>query len=172
MFPQWKRWTTAALAGLFVVSTSACTIDNTAHVATFDTAELSKDAAAASFLVKTLETLPAISSHLTVEQKAQIDKIVSEVTQITSELASQTEGQIAISTGNDWATKLATDVQTVLTIAEPLVEKYASNYAVYVTTAENLVPLIQALMVPHTVSAGASRLSAHEVRSSIYLGAS
>lgn len=168
-----KRMFAAMFACAFMVSVSACS--TTATQATFNTAEFAQDASAAAYLAKTIEGL-GLDSKLSASEKATFDGILTDIQNISAEVAANSGGSISVTIGSGWAKNLASDVSSLLKLAEPLVQEYAPKYVTYVTTAEAIVPLIQALVISQTsaavapaVSVGASA-AAPMVRARIYQG--
>ena len=169
-----KRATAAFAALTLAVGVSACSVSPTQ--ASFNTAELAKDAAAAAFLAQTVDSL-GLLDKMNATDKATFLQAVNDIKTTASEVAANTNGNVSIEIGNGWAKALAADASVLLKVAEPVVRQYAPNYVSYITTAQALIPLLQALIVGAPSSASvkvagaASPIAAPMVRARIYQGA-
>ncbi|MBB2156870.1 hypothetical protein HLH33_11205 [Gluconacetobacter diazotrophicus] len=109
-----------------------------------DTAELNADAGAIAFAAQAIESVPALSSHLSADQVAEVNAALTRIKEITAQINAASGGTIDIQTGKDWASSLASEFQTILTIAAPVVSAFAPGVGTYIQTAEQIIPLIEA----------------------------
>ncbi|GBQ90443.1 hypothetical protein AA13595_2894 [Gluconacetobacter johannae DSM 13595] len=159
----------ALLVGLGL-SMSACA--TTGGTTTIDTAELNADAGAVAFAAEAIEAIPGLSSHLGADQVAQVNAALERIKTITAQINAASGGAIDIDTGKGWASSLASEFQTILTIATPIVSAFAPGVGAYVQTAGQIIPLLlQAVgLTPAAMSAGPGAPPAPAVRAAIYRG--
>ncbi|MBB2159285.1 hypothetical protein [Gluconacetobacter sacchari] len=136
-----------------------------------DTAELAADAGAIDFAAQAIEAIPSLSAHLSAGQVAQVNAALARIAAITAQVDAVSGGAIDIGTGRGWASALAGDFQTVLTVAGTVAATLDPAVAGYLATAERIVPLIEA-----AAGLGPARLSvaagggAPAVRAALYRG--
>lgn len=159
------------IAVLFIsaITLAACTVSN--GVASFNTQEAASDAAAASYAVKVLESIPTVSANVPAAQQAQFNAAVEDLKAITATIAANTNGTVSVDVGRGWAKQLGADLSTILKIVSPVVATFAPSASGYVSVAEQLVPLINILVgsvsAEYPTAAGSS---APMVRARIYQG--
>ncbi|MBB2205633.1 hypothetical protein [Gluconacetobacter takamatsuzukensis] len=136
-----------------------------------DTAELAADAGAIDFAAQAIEAIPGLSSHLSAAQVAQVNAALDGIRTVTAQIDAASGGAIDIATGKGWASSLATEFQTVLTIAGTVASALDPAVAGYIATAEQIVPLIEAAvgLAPAGVSMAAAG-DAPAVRAALYRG--
>lgn len=156
--------------GLGVAMTlGACTtIGGTSSI---DTAELAADAGAIDFAAQAIEAIPTLSSRLSADQVAQVNAALARIRTVTAQINAVSGGTIAIDTGKGWASALAGDFQTILTIAGTVASALDPAVAGYIATAEQIIPLIEAAVgvTPASVSVVAVG-DAPAVRAALYRG--
>jgi hypothetical protein len=159
----------ALLFGLGVMA-SACT--TTGGTTAIDTAELAADAGAVDFAAQAIEAIPGLSAHLTAAQTAQVNDALAQIKTITAQINAASGGAIDIRTGQGWASALASEFQTILGIATPIVSAFAPEVGVYIQTAEQIIPLIEAAVgvTPAGVSVSVGARPAAQVRAALYRG--
>ncbi|MBB2200682.1 hypothetical protein [Gluconacetobacter tumulisoli] len=159
-----------ALLAAVGLSVSACTTTGSGTV--INTAELNADAGAIAFAAEAIESIPTLSAHLTADQVAQVNAALTRIRTITAQINAASGGAIDIETGKGWASSLASDFQTILTIATPIVSAFAPGVAVYVQTAEQIIPLLEAAvgLAPAAMTAAPGAPSAPAVRAALYRG--
>lgn len=160
----------AVLAAALTVPVVACTTTGT--TTTINTAELAADAGALDFAAQAIESIPTLSSHLSADQIAQVNAALTQIKTITAQINASTSGSIDINTGRGWASSLATEFQTVLSVAGTVASALDPAVAGYIQTAEQIVPLIEAAvgLTPAAVSVTATALPAPQVRAALYRG--
>ena len=164
-----------SLAGLFAVAVMACgaltlsACTNDGSTTTFNTAELSADAQAAAFAIKTVETLPGVTAHISAADLAEFNTVVAQFQTTVAEVAANSNGSVSIVTGRTWAKSIGTDLQTLLAIATPIVQQYSAKDAGYLSTLNAMIPLIEALAgVSVTPYAVGNSADAAAVRAALY----
>lgn len=158
------------LLGLGVATVlGACTVSG--GTASINTAELAADAGAIDFAAQAIEAIPGLSAHLSADQVARINEALGGIRAVTAQIDAASGGVIAVETGKGWARSLAGEFQTILTIAGTVASALDPAVAGYITTAEQIVPLIEAAvgLTPATVSVAATG-DAPAVRAALYRG--
>ncbi|GAD09117.1 hypothetical protein GFGA_1d1233 [Gluconobacter frateurii NBRC 103465] len=138
-----NRFAVLGLSAILLGSTVACT--TTGSTTTFNTAALNKDATAIAYAVQVIETMPGVVDHLSAEDKAKFDNLVSQIKSVTASIEASSDGSITVNTGKDWAKSLGTDLNTLLTIAAPIVSVYYPSASTYLSTVQAMIPLVEAL---------------------------
>ncbi|KXV20665.1 hypothetical protein [Gluconobacter japonicus] len=138
-----NRFAVLGLSAVLLGSTVACT--TTGSTTTFNTAALNKDATAIAYAVQVIETMPGVVDHLSAEDKAKFDNLVSQIKSVTASIEASSDGSITVNTGKDWAKSLGTDLNTLLTIAAPIVSVYYPSASTYLSTVQAMIPLVEAL---------------------------
>ncbi|MBB2180047.1 hypothetical protein [Gluconacetobacter tumulicola] len=150
-------------------SLGACaTIGGTTRI---DTAELAADAGAIDFAAQAIEAIPGLSAHLSTDQVARINGALTQIRTITAQIDAASGGAIDIETGKGWASSLAGEFQTILTIAGTVASALDPAVGGYITTAEQIIPLIEAAvgLAPASMSVAAAG-DAPAVRAALYRG--
>jgi len=145
-FEGWIGHHMRSVVALFLVgcfALTACT--TTGSTTTFNTAALNKDATAIAYAVQVIETMPGVVDHLSAEDKTKFDNLVSQIKSVTASIEASSDGSIAVNTGKDWAKSLGTDLNTLLTIASPIVSVYYPSASTYLSTVQAMIPFIEAL---------------------------
>ncbi|AQS88291.1 hypothetical protein AA101099_1754 [Neoasaia chiangmaiensis NBRC 101099] len=163
-----RRFLAAFAALALTVSVSACSTSGS--TTTFSTAELNNDATAIAYAVQAIENIPGIESHLTAAQKTQFVGLVEQIKSVTAQIAANSNGSVSFDTGKDWAKHLGDDLQTLLSIATPIVQAYDPTAAGYMSTVSQMIPLVEALAGVASVEAKALPDNAAQVRARIYQG--
>lgn len=160
----------STLAALLIVPllclTTACTQNGS--TSTISTFQINADIAASAFAAQAIVNIPAVSEHLSDADKAQITAIMAQIKSVSSEVAANSNGSVSIDTGKKWVNSLIPELQSLLAIATPIVAQYDASAAGYMTTVQQLIPLLEAL-IGTTVSARSGDYDA-TVRSRIYAG--
>lgn len=138
-----NRFAVLGLSAVLLGSTVACT--TTGSTTTFNTAALNKDATAIAYAVQVIETMPGVVDHLSAEDKAKFDNLVAQIKSVTASVEASSDGSITVNTGKDWAKSLGTDLNTLLTIAAPIVSVYYPSASTYLSTVQAMIPLVEAL---------------------------
>ncbi|QEH97262.1 hypothetical protein [Gluconobacter thailandicus] len=163
-----NRFFAFALSAFLLVTTAACT--TTGSTTTFDTSALNKDATAIAYAVQVIETMPGVVDHLSAEDKTKFDGLVAQIKSVTASIEASSDGSITVNTGKDWAKSLGTDLNTLLTIAGPVVQSYYPSASAYLSTVQSLIPLVEMLAgltgAPYAVPSD----DASMVRARIYQG--
>ncbi|GBQ29817.1 hypothetical protein HLH34_09470 [Gluconacetobacter azotocaptans] len=157
----------ALLAGLGLSLSACTTVGGTTAI---DTAELNADAGAIAFAAEAIEAIPGLSSHLSPDQVARVNAALGRIKDISAQIDAASGGAIDIDTGKGWASALASEFQTILTIATPIVSAFAPGVGAYIQTAGQIIPLLlQAVgLTPASVSVTPDTPSA--VRAALYRG--
>lgn len=157
-----------SLGIVMLTSTAACS--STENTTTFNTAALNKDATAIAYAVQVIETMPGVVEHLSAEDRAKFDSLVDQIKSVTASIEASSDGAITVNTGKDWAKSLGTDLNTLLTIAAPIVKVYYPSAATYMQTVQAMIPLVEMLAgvtsAPYMIPAD----NAGMVRARIYQG--
>lgn len=157
-----------SLGIVMLTSTAACS--STENTTTFNTAALNKDATAIAYAVQVIETMPGVVEHLSAEDRAKFDSLVDQIKSVTASIEASSDGSITVNTGKDWAKSLGTDLNTLLTIAAPIVKVYYPSAATYMQTVQAMIPLVEMLAgvtsAPYMIPAD----NAGMVRARIYQG--
>lgn len=138
-----NRFAVLGLSAVLLGSTAACT--TTGSTTTFNTAALNKDATAIAYAVQVIETMPGVVDHLSADDKAKFDNLVAQIKSVTASIEASSDGSITVNTGKDWAKSLGTDLNTLLTIAIPIVQVYYPSAVTYMQTVQAMIPLVEAL---------------------------
>lgn len=160
-----------SVCSTLLLGTAACTTSN--GTATISTSELNADVAAITFAAQAIEAVPAIESHLTDAQKLSLQNALTNIKNVAAQVAANSSGSISINVGKEWVNSLIPEFQTILAIAAPIVQQYDPTIAGYMTTAEQIIPLVEALVGITTSSvslAGAAPDAAPALRARIYQG--
>ncbi|MBF0877733.1 hypothetical protein HKD21_12890 [Gluconobacter cerevisiae] len=163
-----NRFIALSLGTVLLVSMSACT--TTANTASFNTAALSSDAAAIAYAVQAIESIPELENHLSAKDKAEFDNLIAQIKSVSAQVAANSNGTITVTTGKDWAKSLGTDLQTLLTIATPIVKVYSPSTAGYMSTVSAMIPLIEALAGVTAAPFAAPTETPELIRARIYQG--
>ena len=163
-----NRFAVLGLSAILLGSTVACT--TTGSTTTFNTAALNKDATAIAYAVQVIETMPGVVDHLSAEDKAKFDNLVSQIKSVTASIEASSDGSVTVNTGKDWAKSLGTDLNTLLTIAAPIVSVYYPSASTYLSTVQAMIPLVEALAGVTAAPYAAPVESAGTVRARIYQG--
>jgi len=157
------------LSGMLLASTVA--FSTTSNSTSFNTAALNKDAAAIAYAVQIIETMPGVINHLSTDDKARFDSLVAQIESVTASIEASSGGSITVDTGKSWAKSLGADLNTLLTIATPIVQTYCPSAASYMQTVQSMAPLVEMLAglvaTPYT---DASTDNADLIRARIYRG--
>lgn len=161
------------LCAALMLSTAACT--KTGNTATISTSELNADVAAITFAAQAIEAVPAIESHLTDAQKLSITNALTNIKNVAAQVAANSNGSVAINVGKKWVNDLVPEFQTILAIAAPIVKQYDPTVAGYMTTVEQIIPLVEALVGVSTTSTSVALTAvaphtAPAIRARIYQG--
>jgi len=163
-----NRFLALSLGALLLGSTAACT--TTANMASFNTTALNNDATAIVYAVQAIEGIPELESHLSASDKAKFDNLVAQIRSVTAQVAVNSNGSITVATGKDWAKSLGTDLETLLSIAAPIVKVYSPSTATYMTTVQAMIPLVEALAGVTAAPYAAAAQSPELIRARIYQG--
>ena len=163
-----NRFAVLGLSAVLLGSTVACT--TTGSTTTFNTAALNKDATAIAYAVQVIETMPGVVDHLSAEDKAKFDNLVSQIKSVTASIEASSDGSITVNTGKDWAKSLGTDLNTLLTIAAPIVSVYYPSASTYLSTVQAMIPLVEALAGVTAAPYAAAVDSPALLRARIYQG--
>lgn len=163
---KFKSLAALSLAGALLLSTAACT--HAGSTATISTSQINADIAAGAFAAQAIVNIPVVSEHLSDADKAQITSIMAQIKSVSSEVAANSSGSVSIDVGKKWVNSLVPELQALLAIATPIVAQYDASAAGYMTTVQQLIPLLEAL-IGTTVSARAGDYDA-TVRAHIYAG--
>ena len=151
-----------------LASVSACT--TTGDTTTFSTAALGNDASAIAYAVQAIGDMPEVTTHLSPEDKTKFDGLVAQIQSVTAEIAANSNGSVAVNTGKDWAKHLGEDLQSLLTIATPIVKVYYPSAATYMSTVSAMIPLIESLAGVSAVSVRSMPENDAIIRARIYQG--
>ncbi|MBN3866473.1 hypothetical protein [Gluconobacter kondonii] len=165
-----NRFLALSLGALLLGSTAACT--TTANTASFNTAALNNDATAIAYAVQAIEGIPELESHLSASDKAKFDNLVAQIKSVTAQVAANSNGSITVATGKDWAKSLGTDLETLLSIAMPIVKIYSQSAATYMQTVQAMIPLVEALAGVTAAPYAPSPQPPEVIRARIYQGVS
>lgn len=163
-----NRFAVLGLSAVLLGSTVACT--TTGSTTTFNTAALNKDATAIAYAVQVIETMPGVVDHLSADDKAKFDNLVAQIKSVTASIEASSDGSITVDTGKDWAKSLGTDLNTLLTIAAPIVSVYYPSASTYLSTVQAMIPLVEALAGVTAAPYAASLDSPALLRARIYQG--
>lgn len=166
---KFKQMLAALLIMPFLFLTTACT--QSGSTATISTSQINADIAAGAFAAQAIVNIPVVSEHLSDADKAQITSIMAQIKSISSEVAANSSGSVSIDVGKKWVNSLVPELQALLAIATPIVAQYDASAAGYMTTVQQLIPLLEAL-IGTTVSARMGSASDYDatVRAHIYAG--
>ncbi|GFE96601.1 hypothetical protein [Gluconobacter sp. Gdi] len=166
---SFNRLAALGLSAVLLASTAACS--SVGSTTTFNTAALNKDATAIAYAVQVIETMPGVVDHLSADDKAKFDSLVSQIKSVTASIEASSDGAITVNTGKDWAKSLGTDLNTLLTIATPIVQTYYPSAVTYMQTVQSMIPLVEMLAgLTGAPYAAASSDDAGLVRARIYQG--
>lgn len=163
-----NRFAVLGLSAILLGSTVACT--TTGSTTTFDTSALNKDATAIAYAVQVIETMPGVVDHLSADDKAKFDNLIAQIKSVTASIEASSDGSITVDTGKDWAKSLGTDLNTLLTIASPIVAIYYPSASTYLSTVQAMIPLVEALAGVTAAPYAAPVDNAATVRARIYQG--
>lgn len=153
----------------------------TTTVATFSTTELNANAQAGLFALNAIAEIPKVQAALKANP-ADAQKFTDAVTKLqdlSNQIAKVTNGSVTLNIGKTWATDVASELQTALAIASPIVGAVYPSAQTYVNLAEKLVPVIGALVqtfgepAPVLVSGqygASSNMSSSVIRTRLYRG--
>jgi len=163
-----NRFAVLGLSAVLLGSTVACT--TTGSTTTFNTAALNKDATAIAYAVQVIETMPGVVDHLSDADKAKFDNLVAQIKSVTASIEASSDGSITVNTGKDWAKSLGIDLNTLLTIASPIVSVYYPSASTYLSTVQAMIPLVETLSGVTAAPYAASVDSPALLRARIYQG--
>lgn len=121
---------------------------NVTTIDTFSTAELNANVQAGLFALNAIADIPKVQAALKASP-ADAQKFTDAVTKLqdlSNQIAKVTNGSVTLNVGKTWATDVATELQTALTIASPIVGAVYPSAQSYVDLAEKLVPVVGALV--------------------------
>ncbi|MFT8680412.1 hypothetical protein [Gluconacetobacter sp.] len=159
------------LLGLGTVTVlGACTLAGS--TASINTAELAADAGAIDFAAQAIEAIPGLSAHLSADQVARVNEALGRIRTVTAQINAASGGAIDIETGRGWGAALAGAFQSILTVAGTVASALDPAVAGYITTAGQIIPLIEAAvgLTPATVMATTAVGDAPAVRAALYRG--
>lgn len=133
----------SVFAASALLATTACSTSGS--VTTFNTTELNTDAQAIAYAAQVLETMPSVEAHMSTADQATFNNAIAQIKSITATIQANTNGSVEVNTGKEWAKSLGDDLNVLLTIATPIVQAYAPSEASYVSTVQEMLPLIEAL---------------------------
>ncbi len=166
-----------ATATVMAMGLGACTVAG--GTASIDTAELAADAGAIDFAAQAIEAIPGLSAHLSADQVARVNEALGRIRTVTAQINAASGGAIDIETGRGWGVALAGAFQSILTVAGTVASALDPAVAGYITTAGQIIPLIEAAvgLTPGTVTATAMATmtataagDAPAVRAALYRG--
>jgi len=114
--------------------------------------------------------MPGVVDHLSTDDKAKFDSLVAQIKSVTASIEASSDGAITVNTGKDWAKSLGTDLNTLLTIATPIVKVYYPSAVTYMQTVQSMIPLVEMLAGLAGAPYAASSDDAGLVRARIYQG--
>lgn len=164
-------------ATVLAMGLGACTVAG--GTASIDTAELAADAGAIDFAAQAIEAIPGLSAHLSADQVARVNEALGRIRTVTAQINAASGGAIDIETGRGWGVALAGAFQSILTVAGTVASALDPAVAGYITTAGQIIPLIEAAvgLTPGTVTATAMATmtattagDAPAVRAALYRG--
>lgn len=161
-----RTGTVCALVGCF--SLTAC--ESTGSTTTFNTAALNKDATAIAYAAQVIETMPGVADHLSDADKATFDNVIAQIKSVTASIEASSGGSVSVNTGKDWAKHLGDDLNTLLTLATPIVKVYYPSAVTYMTTVQAMIPLVEALAGVTAAPYAAPSSSPEMLRARIYQG--
>ena len=160
-----------ALCFATALTLSACTVSGPST--SINTAELAADASAIDFAAQAIEAIPSLSGHLTADQTASINVALANIKTITAQINAASGGSIAIDTGKTWTSSLVTEFNTILSVAGTVASTLDPSVAGYITTAQAIIPIIEAAVGLNSVSVSAVAHAPEaptQVRAEIYRG--
>ncbi|MFT8354620.1 MAG: hypothetical protein ABF617_08440 [Gluconobacter japonicus] len=163
-----NRFALLGLSAILLGSTVACT--TTGNTTTFNTAALNKDAAAIAYAAQVIETMPGVADHLSAADKAKFDNVIAQIKSVTASIEASSDGSVTVNTGKDWAKSLGADLNTLLTIAAPIVAIYYPSASTYLSTVQAMIPLVETLAGVTAAPYAAPVDNAATVRARIYQG--
>lgn len=157
-------------ATVMAMGLGACTVAG--GTASIDTAELAADAGAIDFAAQAIEAIPGLSAHLSADQVARVNEALGRIRTVTAQINAASRGAIDIETGRGWGAALAGAFQSILTVAGTVASALDPAVAGYITTAGQIIPLIEAAvgLTPGTVMATTAAGDAPAVRAALYRG--
>ena len=164
-----NRLAALGLSFFLMATTVACSTNG--NTTTFDTAALNKDATAIAYAVQVIETMPGVVDHLSADDKAKFDSLVAQIKSVTVSIEASSDGAITVDTGKDWAKSLGADLNTLLSLASPIVQTYYPSASSYIQTVQAMIPLVE--MLAGLVAAPYENMSpdnADSIRARIYRG--
>jgi len=165
---SFNRLAALGLSAVLLASTVACS--SVGNTTTFNTAALNKDATAIAYAVQVIETMPGVVDHLSADDKTKFDSLVAQIKSVTASIEASSDGAITVDTGKDWAKSLGTDLNTLLTIAAPIVQTYYPSAVTYMQTVQSMIPLVEMLAGLTGAPYAAPSDEAGLVRARIYQG--
>lgn len=120
----------------------------TTTVKTFNTAELNLNVQAGLYALNAISDIPKVQTALKVhpDQLAQFNAAVTKIQDTSKQIAAVTNGTVELNLGKTWAKDIASELQTALSIASPIVGAVYPSAQQYVDIAEKLVPVVSALV--------------------------
>lgn len=160
------------MLSLFTLGTAAAVAGcvNGATI-TVSTTTLQTYAQAADKLIENIINATGFMSLLSTADQTSITAIEAKISAIIASISAAGSQTISIDTGKTWAKSLISELQQLLSIAQPIAAQYNTQIASYLGLANNLITLIETAvgLVTTAVSAEAPVDSATTI-SNIYRG--
>ena len=142
---------------------------STTTVTTFSTTELNANVQAGIFALNAIESIPKVQAALKASPADQqkFTDALTKLQAVSTQIATVTNGSVSFTTGKEWASAVASELQTALTVASPIVAAVYPSAQSYVDLANKLVPVVSALVSTFGQPAPAAPLEAGQYGSNL-----
>ena len=163
------------ITGLVVfLNLAGCTADG---VYVFKVASVKTEIETTNKFVQTIMQNPVIYSHLSSEQKTQLQNIQNKVNGIVNVLNTENNDKVVLNFEKGWSGELIDGIQELIEVALPIAKLYSPKVEDYLSLGNELITILEALIpnsLPNSNMYGAALVSttayAQKVNAQIYKG--